>query len=552
MTDFLQRVHEKDLARRGTCSGFLLLYRNKDHFPSSQKYLADTLHSIQEQERRLITTLGVTPKVGLEVEFATYKTTVGESADHWKDVKAKILAGMNPADPDYQAVADFGPREVMIYDLLHLDARTKELLEPLAVTGYFDGGDMMELKLKPVMPSQMTQHLDSLAEALYDKAVHEYGLVFYEGGNPGYHVNLSFWDDKGNLLEQAHPDFSRKGKAVVESLLRGIYDSYSMQLDNKALLNEIPDRCSLTVDRTGAVRFAKGRAEIRPTKEDKNFDPLLLLSIGMAGAEHALQASGQKRPLERHLDRGYILPVRQVQKAGVEERTDDLKVVAHVLNGALIESDRTLSIPESYVREKAERLAEQLGLIVPDYMHESARDMMRMFGQEAPYTQGLVDFFKQVAVAKTPGGKYRIVWPETGHDRYSFDGAKEEGQACAPRYTIDVGRLKTCMPTLAAYPAFVSDGYDLGAGMDGAADILDARQRRLRDSPILAHMDPQVLAGMEGDLQKRVTHVSTHAANALRQFSKADCRRLGLLITTGRPEHTQHAARLQRGGCVLE
>src|SRR5262249_17930747 len=103
-------------------------------------------------------------------------------------------------------------------------------------------------------------------------------------------------------------------------------------------------------------------------------------------------------------------------------------------------------------------------------------------------------------------------------------------------------RLRACMPELSVHRAFIMKGYDIGAGMDGAQDILEARQRRMQESPALACLDPGVSAGMMTHLMERSSHMRHFVADLERRFGKQFCEEGDRIVARGRKVSQKPAA----------
>jgi hypothetical protein len=120
-------------------------------------------------------------RVGLEVEFIVPEMPKPadmmvdprfppEKNKHWEEVREKIRL----TDPDAAAQLT-NAREVMMYDLLHLNETTRGMLEPQEPKNYYDNKDVLEVRLKPTGPqSAINNHAAFMATL--EELAYTYGL----------------------------------------------------------------------------------------------------------------------------------------------------------------------------------------------------------------------------------------------------------------------------------------------------------------------------------------------------------------------------------------
>jgi hypothetical protein len=190
-------------------------------------------------------------RVGQELEFGLD----GEAIDgftHWQDVKSSIISGLekeitkaNGAEQDrlnakLAEVKEFSAREVLMYDMIELDNRTKDLLEPLFGRtrdgdGYYDAKGCLELKLNHCPIEEYSNRHQTVLSVLIEKAK-AYGLPL--NSPPSSHLSFSFWDDQGNITHPSHADYTTKGKVITEGITRGLYDALPMIMDPQSMGTE--------------------------------------------------------------------------------------------------------------------------------------------------------------------------------------------------------------------------------------------------------------------------------------------------------------------------
>lgn len=470
--------------------------------------------------------MGIAPCIKAEVEFATYKAAKGKNSKRWEILKGKLLEEVKNDVALYNQVEAFGPREVLMYDILNWDERTKNIVEPLDPIHYFDGGDMLELQLKfnPAHigsltanllnpPSSAVQNfindLNVLGLVIHEKCT-QYGLLLAKK-QPSTQLNYSFWDKDGNILDPDHPAYKIKGGAIAEGMLKATYDAYPVYLDNLTLATTLPDtRCELRVDRQGNIRDACHRLEARPSRNNIPVDPFIWAARDLAGSLYGLL---RRHPdiQQRLMDTEYTAPVKHVQKiVSPAEEGRRYKVVRHVLNGAYIDNGK-IKLSTEYIEEKARVLAAELWGYVEDEDDRITDVTDLIFGGEEPYTKQLIEFFEAATFTQTGDHEFSVKWPEQkGKGIYRFRSkTKNKDKAQEAEYTIDIYKLSASIPHVRSVTSMICEGYDLSSAYGDTDNILATRQRRLEESPALKLMG-QLHGKIIGYLHKRIDYIKYH------------------------------------------
>lgn len=96
-----------------------------------------------------------------------------------------------------------------MYELLHHTPEISQYLQPLKPDDYYDGLNILELKLAPCSPEQILERRKAVHDATIAK-IHHYGLEKNLLDNQDVfapHINISVWDKDGNLMDSNHPAF---------------------------------------------------------------------------------------------------------------------------------------------------------------------------------------------------------------------------------------------------------------------------------------------------------------------------------------------------------
>ncbi len=378
-----------------------------------------------ENQKRLLKKHGITEvKVGEEMEFALPEKPV-EGFFKWRQVKRTILAGLRwelskeegptkrkRLKEKISQVSKFNAREVLMYDLIELDPKTRGILEPLFGVsrdgdGYYDARGVLELKFKPTDPNQAIENRKTVLKTLFDKAF-EYGLEFLDQGLPAFHINVSLWDKNGNLFADNHPSFNRKTKKIVEGVTRAFYDSMFVLMGKYEAKSGNLRKLKLDVNRLESLRFSSDRLEIRPSGTDGMQDPDMMLSVFLAGAIYGLENKW----------RNNFVSAKKVNSPTVHHSPSMGKVTSHVINNATIKGDGSLDVAMFYIREHDTILDYELG-ITDEEPVTNVPGFLRMFfsSDHLPYVE---KFFKRTKYIKNKKGEYEIMFPETAPGKYTF------------------------------------------------------------------------------------------------------------------------------------
>jgi|GEM_PF-3196205 len=407
--------------------------------------IADELEYLQEN----LFDLGIDEvKVGTEVEFnlsskSVLNNTIWlEKKEQFLEQLSREIEGATPEkraqlEEKQAAISDFSARDILMYDLVEQDEKTRDILELIFGTsrdgtGYYDGKNILELKLKPVSPEQQIKNRKILLDTLYKKAA-EYGLILKN--NPSYHLNLSFWENEQNVFDPKNPEFTTKGKNIVEGMTIAAYDCLPTLHSTENLNKELHTPVSLSVNRTSFLRFSTGRVELRSraTRDTQDNDAYLIFML--AGAVHGLKDSPD------------LLPAKQVTKAVIHHTPDHCGMVSHVLNNAVIDDNGYIIPPEKYVLNNAKYLALEMGIIKEHNIEHisSAPGISKIFSGptgEDKYAPHILEFFKNTRIDSISG---KIIFPTTDGNVETFASASDNHADRTKSYKIstpkDYGHL---------------------------------------------------------------------------------------------------------------
>lgn len=519
------------------------VYKDGFPYPTSEKPYTWALHEkipneIEKQLERLKNIGVYDVKIGLEMEFSCLEDAIS-GFTHWHDVKDKIILDLSSRAKATESederktiqerisqVKSFNAREVLMYDLIELDPRTKPVLESLFGQsrdgdGYYDAQGVLELKLKPVAPLRAIENRLTVLHALYNK-VTEYGLELRS--HPSFHVNISFWDDDGNLFDDSHPRFSTEAKALTEGITKVFYDNIFVLLEKYEMESDELMSFGLSTNRQTLLRYSSGRIEVRPSVHSKLQDPNIMISMLLAGALYGL--SDQEKG-EHILATEVISPV-------VHHTRNKFKIISHVLNNALIDKDGTIQVPDEYIEEHIDALEYELGLTKSPPSQSYVHALLKLFFR-SDYLPFIKDFFNNLKAGKTNNGQLLIQFPTTSDGIYEFtipainmdkiprelqvrleEGEDIEGMRKeinkylewgdtmpkpARRCVIDVQGLAKSLTVTGTHSKFVVQGYDLNT-LQGVSDVPDdwtppawARYQRMITSDCLRQgYTPEFLA----------------------------------------------------------
>ncbi len=387
-------------------------------------------------------------KIGTEIEFISSASPIaGNTA--WLEKKEQILEQLSQeiekAAPEKRtlleekkyAISEFTAREIMMYDLVEQDKRTRNILEPIFGknqdgTGYYDGDNVLELKLKPVSPKQQIKNRKTTLGALYEKTV-KYGLILEN--NPSYHLSFSFWKDGKNVFDPQNPEFTTRGKAIAEGMTSAAYDVIPTLISGENLNKSLQTPVSLSINRTSFLRFANERIELRPRASRDVQDTEAYLVFMLAGAVHGLKNNPD------------ILPAKQITKAQIWHTPDHYQDVAQVIGNSVIGDDGYLVPPEKYVLFNAKKLALELGMIDKHSARHTKPEPFIPESFAAPtetqkYAPHILEFFKKTRIDSKAG---KIIFPTTDGNTKAFASASGNPESCAKSFTIstpkDYGHL---------------------------------------------------------------------------------------------------------------
>jgi len=366
---------------------------------------------------------GIDTLVGLEMEFSMSEEPIA-TFDHWISVKNDILlqlyesAELAESEDEYQLILDkihqvqkFNAREVLMYDLIECDLRTRDIFESLFGInrdgqGYYDARGVLELKFKPVDPQTALFNRVKVLEILFEKAA-EYGLVL--DSLPSFHVNISFWDENGNIFDDSHPDFFTKGKALVEGIAKAFYDNIFVLLNKSEINSDELRDFEISVHRMSLLRYSSDRIEVRPSVHGSLQDPNIIIATFLAGALYGLSNQEKDELLKAH---EVISPV-------VHHESGLLKVFSHVLSNSTIDEHGFLTVNEEYVRDHIQTLEYELGLVDEPPSDSLVNAIYGMF-YKSEYLPFIIDFLQSTRVVISDENILQFDFPVTANGMYEF------------------------------------------------------------------------------------------------------------------------------------
>ncbi|QQG41472.1 MAG: hypothetical protein HYV90_04935 [Candidatus Woesebacteria bacterium] len=449
-----------------------------------------------ENQMRILRKFGITEvKVGLEMEFSTNEKPV-KGFYHARSVKRKVLRELRTEidaavesgerkrlKEKYFAVKKFNAREMLMYDLIELDPKTKNILEPLFGktrdgNGYYDAQSILELKVKPLSPEMSLKSRQVVLNSLYDKAV-KYGLELTS--HPSFHINVSFWNKNGNILNDKNPAFSSKAKLITQGITKAFYDAMFVLINKYHVQSEKLIKFALEVNRQNLLRYSTDRIEVRPSVHESMQDADVILAILLSGAIYGLEKPDAKG----------VVPATKVKSPVVHHTKDRSKVTSHVLNNATISRNGMLNVSSEYIREHDDILNYELGITKKPPEASMFYAVFRMFSR-SDYLPFVQNFFNSTRVVRSEGGGLSLKFPETSKGKYEFTvpainmdkiplamrlrllhGMKVEREEYTPyirpgeripmperKVVIDVGRLEKTLELKTIKTKFVVKEYD--------------------------------------------------------------------------------------------
>jgi hypothetical protein len=315
-------------------------------------------------------------RVGQEIEFGLEKDPVPGN-NHWITVRDKALADLeyqtrNATTPEEksrleaktQKLATFNAREILMYDIIELDPRTKNIVEYLFGnttaddTSYYDQANCLELKLKHAPLQEYVRNHQTLLRVLVEK-VTQYGTIFFQVLNSNQ-INLSFWDEQGNLQDPEHPEFTTKGAAIAAGVVRSVSQALPIFRSDYKMDKSDAQPITLQTNRDGMLRASPGRIEIRPENHSGGEQhPEMMVTVAVAGGLHGLRAySGDLQ------DPG-MKPVTFTTSPIVKVPDNKFKMFSHVLASCQVMKDGSIIPAKYYTQERAIHMAYEFG-ISPD------------------------------------------------------------------------------------------------------------------------------------------------------------------------------------------
>lgn len=363
-------------------------------------------------------------KVGLEMEFSCVEDAIS-SFDHAQVVQKQALQHLQAQadvctdqeekqyfEAKIEVIKSFNAREILMYDLIELDSRTQGIFEPLFGTqrdgdGYYDGKGVLELKFQPVSPELALQHYQTVLFVLYEKLAY-YGLELQF--SPSFHINVSFWDNDGNIFCDTHPLFRSKGWQLAEGITAVFFDALVVLISQYEALAEELIPFNLTTSRQNLLRFSSGRIEVRPSVHEEQQDIGAIIALLLAGAVDGMRFAGTSNRL----------PAQEVSSPVVHHESGVLKVTSHVINNSIILPNGCLQIPEHYFREHFDTIMYELGLSDVEPSSNALFALLKMFSGEDEFYQPVLGFFKAIRVDSSGGGGHTLVFPTNMDQSFQF------------------------------------------------------------------------------------------------------------------------------------
>jgi len=365
----------------------------------------------------LLTRQGITPQVGMEMEFSFSRTPPSDDTP-WLAVKQKMLSDLqlqiaSAADNQTKSTlvrrleqaAAFGPEEVLMYDLLYLDPRTCDLAtrsfggKDIRQGGFFDSEGTFELQLMHTDPASCCHHRKEMTRVLFEKA-RDYGLSFSR--EPSHHISFSFLKDGKNLFDADHPEFLTRGKSMLEGMARVAHDLYPCMVNAHKVQPYPLPHTSLLPERLTFLRMANGRVEFRPAMPAEMQNPDFIALMGLIGAQYGVA------PKDAEYFQQQVIHADLVEKPFcAESDASSHKILRHVINGSYLK-DGEIVWPKAYIDNSTAKIGEELGIISRDEREAYDRCLAR---GGIPFRFPLKDWFAQIRIDATG-----IHWPvETNH-----------------------------------------------------------------------------------------------------------------------------------------
>jgi hypothetical protein len=355
-------------------------------------------------------------KAGIEIEFSF--DDENPSNNRFQDVRAEIIRELTQQkmllprsaraeiDDRIVQVEAFTAREVMMYDVIERDPRTKDILEPLfgahgGPGGYYDGENCLELKLAYTDVHDALINYRKVVEVLNEKGA-EYGIAW--SAYPTCHISFSFWNGEGNVLLSGNSDFHTLGASAVEGITRGLYDLLPVLFLPDGI-RKIAEGTPMNVDdllanfsRASHIRVSNGRLEVRPEAQHLE----LIAVAALAGAVYAMQG-----------DADDIKFAEIAMTPNIDYSKPNNKLICHLLSNAEYLPDGRLWMSQEYLDRNIEELGHALGL------REKVHPLESLFRISSGFNPFLNDFFAAIRLQETDGA-YNIIWPETALGVFSF------------------------------------------------------------------------------------------------------------------------------------
>ncbi len=445
-------------------------------------------------------------RVGLEVEFIVPEMPKPadmmvdprfppEKNKHWEEVREKIRL----TDPDAAAQLT-NAREVMMYDLLHLNETTRGMLEPQEPKNYYDNKDVLEVRLKPTDPQSAVNNHAAFMATLEELA-YTYGLEsgFKNERPPGVHLNMSYWKEGKNLLDPFHPEFATTGKLLLEGMLRATHDSHpsiyaaGVPLPEGNINSPHLNDSSLGPSRTDQLALRgsgeEARVQLALVAEPERNHLAMNISNMLAGAVYGLDTS-----LDAEYKAEHMMKAVPAQRLFVRHDYERPCTLVHVLTASVVKEDGTLIPPTGYLKEAAATHGKWLGVVKPEE-ESHLRSNPQKTGRLA---QQLEHFFSQIKLVDGA-----LVFPE----KHPFNA-----EAVA-EFKRHLGAAQA-VPTLVIEP-----GYGNKTTLRQSHDIMGERALRMQESHALATRSEVFNEGMKHclEIEFGTPNEKAFAANAERE-----------------------------------
>ncbi len=395
---------------------------------------------------------GVSTLVGFELEFTFYDKPIN-GFTKWQEDKSHIIATLDQqilAADDAQkqflilrrdAVKKFTAEQVLMFNLIERNPKTKDILHPLFGAsrdgqGYYDSAGVLELKTIPSDPKTALQNREIIIKELHTMA-NDYGLILDQ--HDSQHINVSYWQGGKNLLDDKHPGFYTTGRKITAAVAQTMFDAM-MTLNHPFNLDRELIPLSLNPDRENILRFSGKRIEIRPGVGGHLLHTEILLPFVMAAATYALDGKKTKK----------MHPVKPIRTLELSPSDEKFKIIRHVLEGSIVTNTGYLKPPETYIRENSNKIAHELNLTDQNDYSGGPANLLR---PDHPLTKWFIRFFLRVKITEIDGEQL-IIWPNSTYDRFSFEtiGADIPFKT----HEIDTDALKRELSVLATPKKFVS------------------------------------------------------------------------------------------------